>query len=207
MGSDYLNYFREPPPAATDAGPVYQTEEGAVAVTFDDGPSLITEQILDVLRQKNARAIFFMVGTQIESYPSLAQRAAAEGHFIGNHSYSHPYFTELSMEEQEAEIVYTSELIKNVTGIVPQHFRPPYGAFNEATLELCRKHHLQLVMWNADPKDYMFNTRKVLLKTIKPLLFSRAILLLHDLKRPSAEVLPNIIDTIRERGLGIAGRI
>src|SRR6266850_7139893 len=64
----------------------------AVALTFDDGPSPDTERILDVLRAHEASATFFMVGREVESFPGIAQRVAAEGHGVGNHSYSHPFY-------------------------------------------------------------------------------------------------------------------
>lgn len=196
--------YRQPPQGQTkELEPIYETEKGFISITFDDGPTMITEQILDVLRQKNSKALFFMIGKQIEEFPGVVSRIIAEGHFIGNHTFAHPYMTNLSTEEQEQEIVRTNEIIKSVTGVSPSYFRPPFGAFNETTLELVHKHNMKLMMWSADPRDYTFNTDDVLFRTVEPLLSSRSILLLHDLKRPSADALPKIIDSIRERELRI----
>jgi peptidoglycan/xylan/chitin deacetylase (PgdA/CDA1 family) len=183
--------------------PVFETEAGFVTLTFDDGPSVHTERILEILAQKEARAIFFMLGSQAEKNRTLARKVVNEGHVIGNHSYSHPYFTKLTTQEQEAELKRASDIIADITGVGPRYFRPPYGAYNEETLRLVLKNNMKPVMWSADPRDYTYNTAGAVFGATEPLLASRKILLLHDLKSATVEALPLIIDAIRAKKLKV----
>ncbi|MCC2684976.1 MAG: polysaccharide deacetylase family protein, partial [Paenibacillaceae bacterium] len=117
--------------------------------------------------------------------------------------YSHPFFTKISAKQALEEINKTSNLIGDITGVAPPYFRPPYGAFNEATLLLALQHNMKVVMWSADPRDYSLNTRNAVLKATDPLLASRMILLLHDLKDATVDALPTIIDDVRDKDLQI----
>lgn len=106
--------------------------EKAVAFTFDDGPNPVhTPQILEIFREVNGKATFFMIGTQMEKSMETARSVHAQGHEIGNHTYSHPSLPELSPEECRRELKLTEELIARVTGAKPRVYRPPYIATNE----------------------------------------------------------------------------
>ena len=98
-----------------------------VALTFDDGPSLDTLEILDILQRENVKATFFLIGKKVENYPEIAQRIVAEGHEIGNHSYSHPIFLFCSTKQTFRELEKTQEIITNTTGVSPKIARPPCG--------------------------------------------------------------------------------
>jgi peptidoglycan/xylan/chitin deacetylase (PgdA/CDA1 family) len=101
-----------------------------VALTFDDGPSpKWTPQVLDILKANHVRATFFMIGQNARAYPSLVRRAVAEGHTIGNHSYSHPNLTTLSTTQQRASMDNAAKYISAAIGggYKPCFFRPPYG--------------------------------------------------------------------------------
>lgn len=101
--------------------------EQAVAFTFDDGPNpLYTPQVLEIFREVQGKATFFMIGTQIEKDMETAKAVHAQGHEIGNHSYSHPRLPELSPEECRREMQLTEDLIRQVTGAKPKVYRPPY---------------------------------------------------------------------------------
>lgn len=181
--------------------PVFLTDIGYVTLTLDDGPSMHTERLLDILANKRARAIFFMLGENVEKFPLVARKVVEQGHVIGNHSYSHPYFTKISPAEAEQQIDRTNRIIADVTGLVPTYFRPPYGAFNESTILQAARRGMKVVMWSADPKDYTFNTGTAVFHATNPLLASRNILLLHDLKEATVDALPRIIDSIRGKQL------
>ncbi|WP_052487518.1 polysaccharide deacetylase family protein [Gordoniibacillus kamchatkensis] len=183
--------------------PVFLTDAGYVTLTLDDGPSVHTEQLLEELANKNARAIFFMLGENVAKNPGLARKVAEAGHVIGNHSFSHPFMTKITADKAREELERTSRVIEDATGVVPTYFRPPYGAFNESTLLLANQLRMKVVMWSADPKDYSFHTARAVYKATDPLLASRKILLLHDLKDATADALPRIIDGIREKNLKI----
>lgn len=186
--------------------PVFTTDVGYVTLTLDDGPSVHTEEILEVLAEKQARAIFFMVGENVEKSPQLARQVAAAGHVIGNHSYSHVFMTKVSEEEALRQITRTNKIIEDATGVTPRYFRPPYGAFNETTLLQAARQHLKMIMWSADPKDYAFNTANAVYRATEPILSSRDILLLHDLKEATAQALPEIIDSIRSKNLQVTAQ-
>ncbi len=181
--------------------PVFTTDVGYVTLTLDDGPSVHTERILEILANKRARAIFFMLGSNVEKFPQIPRRVMEAGHVIGNHSYSHSYFTKMSEAEVTAELIRTSGLIADATGVTPPYFRPPYGAFNETTLLLVTRQNMKTVMWSADPKDYVFNTENAVFNATEPVLASRNILLLHDLKESTVDALPRIIDAVRAKNL------
>lgn len=117
-----------------------QTNRKRIAFTFDDGPDpLYTPQILDIFREVGGKATFFMVGSQIEESPDTARTVFAQGHEIGNHTYTHPNLTERTMEEIEQELLRTHGLIETMTGESPRLFRPPYIAYNERVDEAVRK--------------------------------------------------------------------
>lgn len=101
--------------------------EKAVAFTFDDGPNpLYTPQVLEIFREVQGKATFFMIGTQIEKSLETAKAVHEQGHEIGNHTYAHPHLPELSSEEVRRELQLTEELIRRVTGAKPKVYRPPY---------------------------------------------------------------------------------
>jgi peptidoglycan/xylan/chitin deacetylase (PgdA/CDA1 family) len=183
--------------------PVFITDPGFVTISIDDGPSTHTERILDVLAEKKARAIFFMIGENAAKYPAIVHKVAQAGHVVGNHSYSHPFFTKISVTKQREELEKTSKLLADATGVAPTYFRPPYGAFNEGTLLLARQENMKVVMWSADPRDYSLNTASAVFRAVDPILASRKILLLHDLKEATVLALPRIIDDIRNKNLEV----
>ena len=99
--------------------------------TFDDGPdSSVTGRVLDTLDNYGAKATFFVVGTNVDSHPTVARRIVAEGHAIANQSYSHPRLTTLSDASVLSQFTRASAAITNATGIVPSCYRPPYGSVN-----------------------------------------------------------------------------
>ncbi|WP_136604093.1 polysaccharide deacetylase family protein [Paenibacillus dokdonensis] len=109
-----------------------ETEEKAVAFTFDDGPNAeYTPQILDIFRESDAKATFYMIGTQMQHNPALVRTVYQEGHEIGNHTFSHPHLTELSEQDYMHEVVKTENLLSDIIGIKPATFRPPYFDHNE----------------------------------------------------------------------------
>src|ERR1700682_1753176 len=102
-------------------------DANAVALTFDDGPSPDTEGILDILAAHKIRATFFMVGREVESFPGIAQRVFAEGHEVGNHSYSHPSYLFQRDSEPRAKVKLAQDIIAETIGVAPMLARPPYG--------------------------------------------------------------------------------
>jgi len=96
-----------------------------VALTFDDGPSEWTAPILDVMKEHGARATFFVIGEAIEGRESVLRRTAAEGHEIGNHTWSHPALTTIPLDRVREELDFAGDTIERVLGARPRLFRPP----------------------------------------------------------------------------------
>lgn len=113
-----------------------RTKHKAVAITFDDGPNPeYTPQILDIFREHNGKATFYVIGEHVAKYPEIAQAAFREGHELGNHTWTHPALTKLTPEERQRELEATEHVIQEVSGQKPVTFRPPYLDFNGEVAE------------------------------------------------------------------------
>lgn len=158
------------------------TRRKAIAVTFDDGPNpLYTPQVLEIFRSARAKATFFMIGCQMELHPEVVKAAYAEGHEIANHSFTHPFMTELHKLEARDELVQTDELIQRLTGDKPKVFRPPYFDQNDMVLNLSVSLGYHMIgALNSEATDWeMPGVGHILDKTreqVKP----GSILLFHD---------------------------
>ena len=110
----------------------------SVALTFDDGPSPYTQRILDTLRRGKAKGTFFTLGNQLAEFPFPLQRAVAEGHAIGDHTWNHADLTKLAPADVKSEITDQAFGVQKAGIPRPRLFRPPYGAFNDQTLRVAR---------------------------------------------------------------------
>jgi peptidoglycan/xylan/chitin deacetylase (PgdA/CDA1 family) len=181
-----------------------------LTLTFDDGPAApFTEQILDILRDCRVPATFFVCGKNVERHPEITRRIHAEGHTLGNHTYSHPHLYFRSRKEIVEEIDRAQQVIHKTTGQYPDLFRPPYGARWFGLLPVLRERGLRLVQWSDTGYDWMRGTEDIVraaLKNLRP----GSVILLHDGHdvRPGKEVnrantveaLPAIIDGARKAG-------
>jgi peptidoglycan-N-acetylglucosamine deacetylase len=128
---------------------------GELALTFDDGPNpRWTPRLLDVLAAHEVKATFFMLGSRAEAEPELVRRVAAEGHLIGNHSWSHPNLALTAADEVRAELTRTSAALEQITGEQVRYFRPPFGARRPAVFRIAKELGLRLVLWNAMTSDW-----------------------------------------------------
>ncbi len=146
-----------PTPSSTVLTSVPARVSRNVALTFDDGPSpKWTPQVLDTLKANRVHATFFMTGANARAYPSLVRRVVAEGHTIGNHSYSHPKMTSLSSTGQASQMDSATKWISAAIsgGYKPCFFRPPYGAYNSSTVSLARARGMSTTMWSRDTRDW-----------------------------------------------------
>ena len=110
-----------------------RVDQPYIAMTFDDGPSSeTTPRLLEILKQRNIKATFFLIGENAASNPDIVRRILADGHEIGNHSWTHPQLSRLSDDRVTAEINKTQDAIKEASGFTPTLLRPPYGAITDA---------------------------------------------------------------------------
>lgn len=128
---------------------------GELALTFDDGPNpKWTPRLLDVLGEQGVKATFFMLGGRAQTEPALVRRIAAEGHLIGNHSWSHPNLALTAASKVREELTRTSETLEQVTGERVRYFRPPFGARRPAVFRIAQELGLRVVTWNAMTSDW-----------------------------------------------------
>lgn len=126
-----------------------------MALTFDDGPDeLITPAVLDALNRHGVRATFFLIGERAEAHPDVVQRIIDEGHVIANHSWNHPKFTEISLDEVEEQIKRTESALLDITGHAVRMFRPPYGFQNEDIVRTLGDMNYSDIIWSQDSLDW-----------------------------------------------------
>ena len=128
---------------------------GELTLTFDDGPNpKWTPRLLDVLGEHGVKATFFMLGERAQTEPELVQRIAAEGHLIGNHSWSHPNLALTAASKVRAELTQTSNTLEQIVGERVKYFRPPFGARRPVVFRIARELGLRVVTWNAMTSDW-----------------------------------------------------
>jgi peptidoglycan/xylan/chitin deacetylase (PgdA/CDA1 family) len=141
------------------------------ALTFDDGPSNYTAELLDILDKENVKATFCVMGSHVEQYPDILKRAYESGHQIASHTYSHPHLMSLSNDEIIYEVKSTEEAIEKAIGIKPHYIRPPFGEADDRVKGLLQTLGYKILLWNVDPTDYdvyMYrNASKVIQGTFK----------------------------------------
>lgn len=151
-----------------------------VALTFDDGPaSPFTEQILDILRDRRVPATFFVCGQNVDRHPEIVRRIRAEGHTIGNHTYSHPFLYFRGREKIRQEIGRTQDSVERVIGERPGLFRPPYGARWFGLYPVLRERGMRAVLWSDTGYDWKLDAAgaaRAVLSRVAP----GAVILLHD---------------------------
>ncbi|WP_096154500.1 MULTISPECIES: polysaccharide deacetylase family protein [Bacillus] len=182
--------------------------ENRLSLTFDDGPDpRFTPLVLDVLKEYDVKATFFLMGSRADAYPELTKRIIEEGHIIGNHSYWHPNFVKQEdIATLEREINQTEEKLSEIIGYRTRLFRAPYGFLYNELVEKLAEMDYTVVGWNVDsldwkqmpPEDTAYN----ILSNIEP----GSIILMHDGGdwesdlTGTVEALRTIIPTLKDQG-------
>lgn len=173
-----------------------------IALTFDDGPrGKITESILEVLKENEVKATFFVLGENGKRYPKILERIRDEGHQLTNHSYNHPNFAKMDVENVKKQLDDTNKIIEKVIGKKNYYYRPPYGSITKSQKENIRKNMDMIsVMWNVCPEDWK---KTVNTEFISTFLIENAknngIVLLHDYQK-TAEALKTAIPELKNKG-------
>ncbi len=169
-----------------------------VAVTWDDGPSYLTPQVLDAFAARPyAATTFFVLGHNIGGREATLERAIAEGHEVENHSWSHPVLTQLSDAQVLQQVGDTSALIEQVTGVPVKYLRPPYGAMNARTRSLGG---LPSMLWTVDTNDWRKPGVDAIVGQVVWGAVPDDIVLLHDIHPDSVEAAAPLIDGLLARG-------
>jgi peptidoglycan/xylan/chitin deacetylase (PgdA/CDA1 family) len=173
-----------------------------IAMTFDDGPSPeTTPRLLDILKQRNIKATFFMIGQNAERNPAIVKRILAEGHEIGNHSWTHPQLSKLSDDRVTEEINKTQNAIKDASGYTPVLMRPPYGAITARQKDWIEKQFgLSVIIWSVDPFDWKRPGASVIEQRILAGARPGAIVLSHDIHKQTVDSMPATLDALAAKG-------
>jgi peptidoglycan-N-acetylglucosamine deacetylase len=181
-----------------------------VALTFDDGPDEVyTPKILDILNEKKIQATFFVIGQQVSEAPEIVKRIMNEGHEIGNHSWSHPNFMELTASELIKEIKSAETEINSLTGKFTSILRPPYGFVTKSDIQIINDLGYKVIMWSVDTLDWTGLTDAEIISIVNRDLTEGAIILQHSFQSSTSKLdgtvkaLPVIIDKLINEGYEI----
>lgn len=169
-----------------------------IAFTFDAGSDAVGIKILDVLKKHNIKSTFFLTGKWVEKFPDYAKRIVADGHEIGNHSYSHPDAVKTTATAFKQDILKAEQIIKNITGVSPQpYFRFPYGSYNASALKTVGEAgYPYSIQWSLDSIDWRQPTMEELISRIEAGASNGDIILMHigGINTPDAvdQVIPKL---------------
>jgi peptidoglycan/xylan/chitin deacetylase (PgdA/CDA1 family) len=173
-----------------------------IALTFDDGPNpKTTPQVLEILRQADAKATFFMIGEMVDHFPETAKLVADAGMEIGTHSQTHANPVKLDEAGVRREIEDAMTRIQQATGKKPRLFRPPYGNINRTVSKVCAENGLIMCLWWLDPRDWENGATPAKVTSV---VLSQAqggdIVCMHDIKPKTVEALPAIVKGLKAAG-------
>ena len=179
-------------------------DDDKITLTFDQGyENGYTAQILDTLKEKKVKAVFFLVQDYAERNPGLVKRMIDEGHTVANHSVHHYSMPSLDTETARHEIIDFHEYMKEHFGVEMNMFRPPMGEFSEQSLAVTKKCGYKTVLWSfayadwdVDKQPEQSQAKEKLINAAHP----GAIYLLHSVSATNAAILGDVIDGIRENG-------
>ena len=192
-------------PRATTAAatPTAAAVRKYVYLTFDDGPSQYTPQILRILRAYGARATFFELGQNVARYPYLTRRAYQQGNSVQNHTWSHPDLRHLSWTAFRSQVQKTDRYIRAQTGYTPRCLRPPYGSTNRLVSRRAAVLGKKIRLWTIDTRDWSRPGTSVIVRRALANVHSGSVILMHDgggNRSQTVAALPTILRTLKARG-------
>jgi peptidoglycan-N-acetylglucosamine deacetylase len=173
-----------------------------IAMTFDDGPhATLTPKLLDLLAQKKIKATFFVLGENAQRHPEILKRAVAEGHEIGNHSWSHPNLAKLSNEALRSQLQRTDDVIAQATGSHPKIMRPPYGELTPKQRQWVNSEFgYKVILWDVDPLDWKEPGPSIVAQRIIHETKPGSIMLSHDIHAQTITAMPATFDALVAKG-------
>lgn len=191
----------------TQFGNVYRENKNGdrkIALTFDDGPHpRLTPQILDILKRYGVHATFFLVGENVYNYPGILERILAEGHEIGNHTYTHGHIENHNTVDLKKEIEACESIIYETADYKTKLMRPPRGILGKNIQRVAAQLDYNIVLWNIDTEDWAHTDPKVIADNVVNKVASGSIILMHDyisFNSPTPEALELFIPTLLEQG-------
>jgi peptidoglycan/xylan/chitin deacetylase (PgdA/CDA1 family) len=179
-----------------------------VALTFDDGPDPErTRALLDVLAELEAPATFFLLGKQVDAHPAVAARIAADGHELGNHTYSHRYLPLMRSRRVARELTTTDAAIERATGLVPTLARPPYGGRSSRNVRVFDRCGKRLVLWDVNSFDWKGTSADEIARRVLARVRPGIIVLLHEARdggEVTIEAVRLLVPALRDCGYEIA---
>lgn len=183
--------------------PIYNvdTQEKKIAISFDAAwGEEKTDEILQILKDRDIETTFFLVGYWVDKYPDRVRQIAEAGHEIGNHSNTHPHMSELSEAQIVQELNDLSDKVEALTGTRPTLFRPPYGDYDDEVVLTARKNGYEVIQWNVDSLDWKNLGVTPMVERVTKNLAPGDIVLFHNNSQYITEALPIILDAILEEG-------
>lgn len=171
-----------------------------VALTFDDGPSAYTAEILSLLKMYQCKATFFCIGKQVAVYPNLVQQMVEDGHTVGNHSYAHSNgFGFLKARHVVTELERCDAIIQQTTGKKTRLFRPPFGVTNPSVARAVRESKHQVIGWSNRSLDTVTGDVDTIYRRVCRKLKSGDIILFHDTSERTVLVLKKLLPDLQKK--------
>ena len=181
------------------------TKEHVVALSFDDGPHpTYSQRVLDTLKEYDVPATFFCIGKNIRGNQAILKRIKDEGHIAGNHSYTHHFWFDMfGSRKMFVDMRQMDTAVMTIIGVKPALFRPPYGVMNPNLKKAIKRGGYTPVGWSIRSLDTVIKDKQKLLSRIMKQIKPGDIILLHDSVEITADILPELIEQIKNKGFRI----
>ncbi len=191
-----------PPPGMRVRYNSVHTDQMVLAMTFDDGPHPVnTPKLLDLMKARNIKGTFFLVGERVKMHPEIVRRILAEGHEIANHTWTHPNLQKISDAQLRSEFQRTADAIWDAAQYRPHLMRPPFGSTNKRIEDLIyNEFGYSSITWSVDPNDWKRPGVQVVANRLIAGAHKGAIMLSHDIHAPTIEAMPQVFDTLLGKG-------
>ncbi|WP_427890233.1 polysaccharide deacetylase family protein [Kribbella sp. GL6] len=190
-------------PRATAAASSEARTPKYVYLTFDDGPSTYTPQVLKILRAYGARATFFEIGQNVRRYPAYTRHVYQQGNSVQNHTWSHPDLRHVSWPVFKSQVLTADRAITTQTGYTPHCLRPPYGGMNKLEAHRAALLGKKIRVWTIDTRDWSRPGTSVIVRRALTNVHGGSVILLHDgggNRSQTVTALPTILRTLKARG-------
>lgn len=168
-----------------------------IALTFDDGPGKYTDDLLDILEKYDAKATFFLTGTEVKKYPKSILRMQSMGCEIGNHTEQHKDLAKLKKKDIKTQVKKTKDKIEHITGDDVTLVRPPYGSIDKQVKEAT---NAPLILWSIDTNDWKKKDAKKITKYMKKYVKDGDVVLLHDIHKFTVKSMETVIPYLVKEG-------